>query len=36
VMVVLTELRGGGTLVSAMFSGKKTLSEPPTDPENAG
>lgn len=36
VVVVLTELRGGGTLVSAMFSGKKTLSEPPTDPESAG
>jgi Ni/Fe-hydrogenase 1 B-type cytochrome subunit len=36
VVVVFTELRGGGSLVSAMFSGKKTLSEPPADPENAG
>jgi cytochrome b len=29
--VVVTELRAGGTLVSAMFSGKKILSEPPAD-----
>jgi cytochrome b len=29
--VVVTELRAGGNLVSAMFSGKKVLSEPPAD-----
>jgi len=29
--VVVTELRAGGTLVSAMFTGKKVLSEPPAD-----
>jgi Ni/Fe-hydrogenase 1 B-type cytochrome subunit len=29
--VVVTELRGGGNLVSAMFSGKKILDEPPAD-----
>ncbi len=29
--VVVTELRGGGNLISAMFSGKKILSEPPAD-----
>jgi cytochrome b len=29
--VVVTELRAGGNLVSAMFSGKKVLSEPPSD-----
>ncbi|MGB5177166.1 MAG: cytochrome b/b6 domain-containing protein [Gammaproteobacteria bacterium] len=29
--VVMTELREGGNLVSAMFSGKKILSEPPSD-----
>lgn len=29
--VVVTELRTGGNLVSAMFSGKKVLSEPPAD-----
>lgn len=29
--VVIAELRGEGTLVSAMFSGKKTLSEAPAD-----
>jgi len=29
--VVLTELREGGNLISAMFTGKKTLSETPAD-----
>lgn len=29
--VVISEIREGGNLVSAMFSGKKTLSEPPVD-----
>ena len=29
--VVVTELRGGGNLISAMFSGKKILSGPPAD-----
>lgn len=29
--VVVTELREGGTVISAMFSGKKVLSEPPVD-----
>ena len=29
--VVVTELREGGNLVSAMFTGKKTLSRPPSD-----
>jgi cytochrome b len=29
--VVVTESRAGGNLVSAMFSGKKVLSEPPAD-----
>jgi cytochrome b len=29
--VVVTELREGGNLVSAMFSGTKVLSEPPAD-----
>jgi cytochrome b len=29
--VVVTELREGGNLVSAMFSGKKVLSGKPTD-----
>ena len=29
--VVVTELREGGTLISAMFTGKKVLSEPPAD-----
>jgi len=32
--VVVTELREGGTLISAMFSGKKILSEPPADRAN--
>jgi cytochrome b len=32
VAVVVTELRAGGTLVSAMFSGKKVLNQPPADP----
>jgi hypothetical protein len=27
----VSELRAGGTLVSAMFTGKKVLSEPPAD-----
>jgi cytochrome b len=30
--VVVTELREGGNLVSAMFSGRKTLSKSPADP----
>ena len=30
--VVVTELREGGNLVSAMFTGKKVLSGPPADP----
>lgn len=30
--VVVTELRGGGTLISAMVSGTKILAEPPADP----
>jgi Ni/Fe-hydrogenase 1 B-type cytochrome subunit len=29
--VVVTEVRGGGGLISAMFTGKKVLSEPPAD-----
>ena len=29
--VVATELREGGNLISAMFSGKKVLSGPPAD-----
>jgi Ni/Fe-hydrogenase 1 B-type cytochrome subunit len=29
--VVVTELRGGGTLISAMFTGRKTLRETPVD-----
>jgi cytochrome b len=33
--VVVTELRGGGNLVSAMFSGKKVLSGPPADQTKA-
>jgi Ni/Fe-hydrogenase 1 B-type cytochrome subunit len=32
--VVFTELRAGGNLISAMFSGKKILSEPPADPQH--
>lgn len=32
--VVVTELRAGGNLVSAMFSGKKILSEPPADQQH--
>ena len=32
--VVVTELREGGNLISAMFSGKKVLSEPPADRTN--
>lgn len=31
VAVVVTEVRGGGSLISAMFTGKKVLSEPPAD-----
>lgn len=34
--VVVTELREGGTLISAMFTGKKVLSEPPADRTKAG
>lgn len=34
--VVLTELREGGNLVSAMISGKKVLSEPPADTVEPG
>jgi cytochrome b len=33
--VVVTELREGGNLISAMFSGKKVLSEPPMDQTDA-
>jgi cytochrome b len=32
IAVVVTEVRGGGNLVSAMFTGRKVLSEPPADP----
>ena len=32
--VVVTELREGGNLISAMFSGKKVLSGPPADRTN--
>jgi len=32
--VVVTELRAGGNLISAMFSGKKVLSEPPADQQH--
>jgi cytochrome b len=32
--VVVTELRAGGNLVSAMFTGKKVLSEPPADQQH--
>jgi Ni/Fe-hydrogenase 1 B-type cytochrome subunit len=32
--VVVTELREGGNLVSAMFSGKKMLGRPPVDQTN--
>lgn len=31
IAVVITELRDGGALISAMFSGKKILDEPPVD-----
>lgn len=31
IAVVVTEVRAGGNLISAMFSGKKVLSEPPAD-----
>lgn len=34
VAVVITELREGGNLVSAMFSGKKILTKPPADESN--
>jgi len=34
--VVVTELREGGTLISAMFTGKKALSVPPADRTKAG
>jgi len=33
--VVVTEVREGGNLVSAMFSGKKVLRGPPADPADA-
>ena len=33
--VVVTELREGGNLISAMVSGKKVLSEPPVDQTHA-
>jgi Ni/Fe-hydrogenase 1 B-type cytochrome subunit len=33
--VVVTEMREGGNLISAMFSGKKVLSGPPADRTNA-
>jgi cytochrome b len=29
--VIVTEVKEGGSLVSAMFSGKKVLNGPPTD-----
>ena len=32
--VVVTEVREGGNLISAMFSGKKVLSGPPADRTN--
>ncbi|MEP7243014.1 MAG: cytochrome b/b6 domain-containing protein [Gammaproteobacteria bacterium] len=34
IAVVATELRSGVNLISAMFSGKKILSEPPADPQH--
>lgn len=34
--VVVTELRGGGTLISAMFTGRKTLRSAPEDSVGAG
>jgi cytochrome b len=34
--VIVTELRGGGNLVSAMFSGNKVLSGPPADRADDG
>lgn len=33
--VVTTEMRAGGNLISAMFTGRKILSEPPTDGQRA-
>jgi len=33
--VVVTELREGGNLISAMFTGKKVLSQPPADQEKS-
>ncbi len=30
--VVMTDVKRGGNIISAMFSGRKTLSEPPADP----
>jgi hypothetical protein len=36
VAVVITELRGGGNLVSAMFTGKKVLVPPLADATPAG
>jgi cytochrome b len=36
IAVVVTELREGGNLVSAMFTGRKVLSEPPADQKFTG
>lgn len=36
IAVVMTELREGGNLVSAMFTGRKVLSEPPADQKHTG
>lgn len=36
VAVAISELYEGGNLVSAMFSGKKVLSEPPADQQRGG
>jgi cytochrome b len=36
IAVVVTELREGGNLVSAMFTGRKVLSEPPSDHKLTG
>ena len=34
VAVVMTELREGGGLVSAMITGRKTLDQPPVDDDS--
>lgn len=34
--VVMTELRGGGNIISAMFTGKKVLDQPPADANSDG